>query len=58
MDKVFAYIEENKKRYLDELFDLLRVQSVSAKFDKDDTTRECGGMIVEKLKKVGMEMPL
>ena len=26
-----------------------------AKLDKDDTTRECGRMIVEKLKKFGME---
>jgi acetylornithine deacetylase/succinyl-diaminopimelate desuccinylase-like protein len=55
MEKVFAYIEENEKRFLDELFDLLRVQSISAKFDKDDTTRECGKMLVEKLKKIGME---
>ena len=29
MEKVFAYVEENEKRFLDELFDLLRVQSIS-----------------------------
>lgn len=55
MEKVLAYIEENKQRFLDELFDLLRMQSVSATTAKDDVTRACGEKIVEKLKAIGME---
>lgn len=30
MDKVKQYIEENKKRYLDELFELIRIPSISS----------------------------
>ncbi len=36
MEKVLQYIEENKQRFLDELFDLIRIPSVSA----DPTHRE------------------
>ena len=30
MEKVKQYIEENKERYLDELFDLIRIPSISS----------------------------
>lgn len=37
MDKIKSYIEENKERFLEELFDLIRIPSVSAKPEhKDD----------------------
>ena len=31
MDKVKSYIEANKERFISELFDLLRIPSISAK---------------------------
>ena len=40
MDKVKSYIEKNKDRFLIELFELLRIPSISAQSDhKPDMTR-------------------
>ncbi|MCP4310514.1 MAG: M20 family dipeptidase, partial [Bacteroidetes bacterium] len=37
MNKIKSYVESNKDRFLDELFDLIRIPSVSAKQEaKDD----------------------
>ena len=33
MDKVKSYIEKNKDRFLNELFELLRIPSISAQSD-------------------------
>ena len=39
MDKVKSYIEKNKDRFLNELFELLRIPSISAQSDhKPDMT--------------------
>ena len=38
------YIEENKERFFEELFSLLRIPSISAKKDhKEDMCRKAGG---------------
>jgi len=40
MDKVKSYIEANKERFISELFDLLRIPSISAQSEhKPDMTR-------------------
>lgn len=55
MKKVQSYITENKDRFLDELFDLLRIPSVSADsaFAKD--LKDAAEFIAEKLKSAGAD---
>ncbi|UXX80856.1 dipeptidase [Reichenbachiella carrageenanivorans] len=53
--KSINYIQSNKQRFLDELFDLLRIPSVSAdsKFDKD--VRNAAEFIKEKFENAGVD---
>jgi acetylornithine deacetylase/succinyl-diaminopimelate desuccinylase-like protein len=45
MDQLKQYIEENKQRFLDELFELIRIPSVSAKPEnKPDMLRMAGAL--------------
>jgi acetylornithine deacetylase/succinyl-diaminopimelate desuccinylase-like protein len=45
MDQIKQYIEENKQRFLDELFELIRIPSVSAKPEnKPDMLRMAGAL--------------
>ena len=37
MDKVKSYIEANKERFINELFDLLRIPSISAQSEHSPT---------------------
>ena len=40
MDNIKQYIEDNKQRFLDELFDLIRIPSISSIADhKDDMVK-------------------
>lgn len=49
------YIEANKQRFLDELFDLLRIPSVSTDKNYKDAVHQAGDFIAEKLKEAGAE---
>lgn len=53
--QIVQYIEENKQRFLDELFDFLRIPSVSAdpKFKKD--VLKAADYLEKKLKKAGVD---
>ena len=55
MEAVQNYIQANRQRFLDELFEFLRIPSVSAdtKF-KDDVLR-AAGWLSDELKRIGME---
>ena len=53
MDKVKSYIEANKERFISELFDLLRIPSISAQSEhKPDMTR-CAEWLAAALAKAG-----
>ena len=55
MDKVKSYIEKNKDRFLNELFELLRIPSISAQSDhKPDMTR-CAEWLAASLMKAGAD---
>ena len=54
MEKTQAYINTNKQRYLDELFDLLRIPSVSADTKFKDDVLKAAAFLAEKLKGAGM----
>ena len=56
MDKVKSYIEANKERFISELFDLLRIPSISAQSEhKPDMTR-CAEWLAAALAKAGTEV--
>ena len=49
------YIDQNKDRFLNELFDLLRIPSISADSAYDEHTARCAAHVAERLKEVGVE---
>ena len=55
MQKVQAYIQDNRERFLEELFILLRIPSVSADPEYRDDVRRCAGQVAEYLVKAGLE---
>src|SRR5882672_1992828 len=52
---VKEYIESNKQRFLDELFELLRIPSVSADSTKKNDVRKAAEFIKEKLAAAGVD---
>jgi len=57
MDKPYIknYIDQNKDRFLDELFELLRIPSISGSRDNKEDIRDAAAFIVEKLKEAGVD---
>lgn len=55
MKKTQAYIQENKDRFLDELFDLLRIPSISAESGHKDDMVRCAEHIVQSLIEAGAD---
>ena len=47
MQKVQDYIQQNKDRFLEELFDLLRIPSISAKPEHKDDVLRCAEAVAE-----------
>lgn len=50
-----AYIEQNKERFYDELFSLLRIPSISAKPEHKPDMQRCAERLVELLLKAGAD---
>ncbi|WP_128547472.1 dipeptidase [Larkinella soli] len=50
-----TYLNEHKERFLNELFDLLRIPSVSADSKFKDDTRRTAGFVREKLTAAGLD---
>ncbi len=55
MTKVKAYIDEHKDRFLEELFTLLRIPSVSTASEHDKDTYHCAVQVQEYLVKAGLD---
>jgi acetylornithine deacetylase/succinyl-diaminopimelate desuccinylase-like protein len=55
MEKVLKYIRENQKRHLEEMFECVRMETVSALPEKEPEIRKCGEWLVGKLKGIGFE---
>ena len=49
------YQEKNKDRFLDEMLDLLRIPSVSAKSEHKEDMRRCAGAVRERLLQAGAD---
>ena len=55
LEKTRNYIEENKDRFLNELFDLLRIPSVSADSKFKNDVQQAAGFVKESLIKAGAD---
>lgn len=55
MEKAIQYINDNKQRFLDELFELLRIPSVSADAKFKDEVAKCADSVAEHLRKAGAD---
>ena len=55
MDKVQSYINDNKERFISELFDLLRIPSISAVSEHKPDMIRCAEWLAEALKKSGAD---
>ncbi len=58
MDRVIQYIRENEKRHLDELFELLRIPSVSSKTERNGDTRRCAEWVRDHAAALGFASEL
>ncbi|MFA4974218.1 MAG: dipeptidase [bacterium] len=55
MEKVLKYIKENEKNHLDQMFDCVRMETISALPEKEPEIRKCGEWLVKKLKSIGFD---
>src|SRR5690606_40830914 len=55
MQSIKDYVEQNKQRFLDELFELLRFQSISADSKYSGEVRKTAEFVADKLKEAGAE---
>jgi acetylornithine deacetylase/succinyl-diaminopimelate desuccinylase-like protein len=55
MQEIKKYVEENKQRFLDELFELLRFPSVSADPKYKEDVLQAADFVAEKLKEAGAD---
>ena len=55
MDKVKSYIEANKERFISELFDLLRIPSISAQSEHKPDMTPCAEWLAAALARAGAD---
>lgn len=55
MDKAKKYVEEHKEQFLNELFELLRIPSISAQSEHKPDMRRCAEWLAASLKRAGAE---
>ena len=55
MEQIKKYVEDNRERFLEELFELLRFPSVSADPKYKDSVLKTADFVAEKLKQAGAD---
>ena len=55
MKKTLEYIEQNEKKYLEQLKTLLAIPSVSSQANHNSDTRKCAEWVRDEMKTIGME---
>lgn len=55
MEKILAYLEENKDRYLAELKSLLAIPSVSTHKENVDDVRRCANWVADHMRTIGLQ---
>ena len=56
MKEIKSYVESNKDRFLDELFDLIRIPSISAMADAKDDMLKAAESIKKSLLEAGADL--
>jgi acetylornithine deacetylase/succinyl-diaminopimelate desuccinylase-like protein len=56
--KVLNYIDSNRDRFLDELFEFLRIPSISASSEHNDATRKAAEWLMEKMRQAGLDVSM
>jgi acetylornithine deacetylase/succinyl-diaminopimelate desuccinylase-like protein len=56
--KVLDYLDSNRDRFMDELFEFLRIPSVSASSEHREDTRRAAQWLMERMKDAGLEVSL
>jgi acetylornithine deacetylase/succinyl-diaminopimelate desuccinylase-like protein len=56
--KVLNYIDSNRDRFLDELFEFLRIPSISASSEHNDDTRKAAEWLMEKMRQAGLKVSM
>jgi acetylornithine deacetylase/succinyl-diaminopimelate desuccinylase-like protein len=56
--KVLDYLDSNRDRFMDELFEFLRIPSVSASSEHREDTRRAAQWLMERMKDSGLEVSL
>ena len=55
IDQVINYINDNRQRYVDELFELLRIPSVSAVSEHKDDVARAAEFVAEQFRSIGFK---
>lgn len=55
MDSILNFIETNKDRYLKELFEFLRIPSISTKKEHAPDVQRCAQWVADHMRRVGMQ---
>jgi acetylornithine deacetylase/succinyl-diaminopimelate desuccinylase-like protein len=56
--KLQAYLDANRDRFRDELFEFLRIPSVSARSEHRADTRRCAEWLMERMKEAGLDVSI
>lgn len=54
MEKILAYLDQNKQRYLSELKDFIAIPSVSSQSNHNEDMKTCAQWIANQMKTIGM----
>ncbi|MCI0436333.1 MAG: dipeptidase [Gemmatimonadetes bacterium] len=57
-ERVHAYIDQNRERFREELFDFLRVPSVSARSEHKADTRRAAEWLASRMREIGLEVSI
>jgi len=55
MEKVAKYLDENKEKHINELFEFLRIQSISSEIDHKEDINKAAKWLIDNFKSIGIE---
>jgi len=55
MENILTYLESNRERYLSELFDFLRIPSISTNKENQDDVKRCAQWVADHMRAVGLQ---